>query len=249
MNDTVLFDKLLELRLPAFREGLREQQGNPKYTELSFEDRLAMLVEQECTRRHNNRIRRSLKKAAFPMQATLEDLDLTPERGLDRRQVLELGQCAWIGNHLNMLVLGSTGAGKSYLACSFGTAAVRLGYSVRYFHTSRLLHSLGQARQDASYPTFLRTLARTDLLILDDWMRDPLTPANAQDILEVLDDRYGNASTIVTAQMPVAEWFSQISDPTLADAILDRLVHNAYRLQLSGDSQRKIRAIRSMPNT
>lgn len=113
MNDTVLFDKLLQLRLPAFREGLREQQANPKYTELSFEERLALLVEQECTRRHNNRIRRSLRTAAFPMQAALEDLDLTPERGLDRRQVLELGQCAWIGNHLNILVLGPTGGGKA----------------------------------------------------------------------------------------------------------------------------------------
>ena len=249
MNDTVLFDKLLRLRLPAFREGLREQQANPKYAELSFEERLALLVDQECTRRHNNRIRRSLRAAAFPIQATLEDLDLTPERGLDRRQVLEIGQCAWIGNHLNILVLGSTGAGKSYLACSLGTAAVRLGYAVRYFRTSRLLHALGQARQEAAYPNLLRSLARIDLLILDDWMRDSLTPANAQDILEVLDDRYGQASTIVAAQMPVPEWFSQVPDPTLADAILDRLVHNAYRLQLTGDSQRKLRAIRSMPNT
>jgi len=143
----------------------------------------------------------------------------------------------------------STGTGKSFLACSLGTAAVRLGYSVRYFRTSRLLHALNQARQDASYPTLLRSLARTDLLILDDWMRDPLTSANAQDILEVLDDRYGQASTIVAAQMPVTEWFSQVPDPTLADAILDRLVHNSYRLQLSGDSQRKLRAKRSMPNT
>lgn len=249
MNDTVLLDKLLRLRLPAFREGLREQQANPKYAELTFEERLALLVDQECTRRHNNHIHRALRVAAFPMQAALEDLDLTPERGLDRRQVLELGQGVWIGNHLNIVVLGSTGAGKSFLACSLGTAAIRLGYSVRYFRTSRLLYALGQARQEAAYPTLLRSLARTDLLILDDWMRDPLTPANAQDILEVLDDRYGQASTIVAAQMPVMEWFSQVPDPTLADAILDRLVHNAYRLQLAGDSQRKLRANRSMPNT
>lgn len=249
MNDTVLFDKLLRLRLPAFREGLREQQANPKYVELSFEERLALLVEQECIRRHNNRIRRVLHVAAFPMHATLEDLDLSPERGLDRRNVLELGQCAWIGNHLNILVLGPTGGGKSFLACALGTSAIRLGYSVRYFRTARLLHALGQARQDASYPTLLRSLARTDLLILDDWMRDEITSANAQDILEVLDDRYGQASTIVASQMPVTDWFPQIPNPTLADAILDRLVHNAYRLQLEGESQRKLRAIRSMPNT
>ncbi len=249
MNDTILFDKLLRLRLPAFREGLREQQANPKFSELSFEERLALLVDQECIRRRNNRIRKSLRSAAFPMQAALEDLEFSPERGLDRRQVLELGQCTWIGNHLNILVLGSTGSGKSFLACSLGTAAIRLGFSVRYFRTSRLLHALGQARQEASYPNLLRTLARTDLLILDDWMRDELTPANAQDILEVLDDRYGQASTLVASQRPVTDWYSQIQNPTLADAILDRLVHNAYRLQFSGDSQRKLRAIRSMPNT
>jgi DNA replication protein DnaC len=250
MTDTVLFDKLLQLRLPAFREGLREQQANPKYTELSFEDRLALLVDQECTRRHDNRIRRGLRTAAFPMQAAPEELDLSPSRGLDRRQILELNQCAWIGNHLNILVLGPTGSGKSFVACSLGTSAVRLGYSVRYFHTSRLLHTLEQTRQEAAYPNLLRSLARTDLLILDDWMRDPLSQANAQDILEVLDDRFGHASTIVIAQMPVAEWFSQIPNPTLADAILDRLVHTAYRLQLLGESQRKLRSpIRSMSNT
>jgi DNA replication protein DnaC len=249
MSDTVLFDQLLQLRLPAFREGLREQQANPKYAELTFEERLALLVEQECTRRKSNRIRRALRAAAFPIQATLEDLDLSPERGLDRRQVLELGQCAWIANKLNMLVLGPTGGGKSYLACALGTAAIRLNYSVRYFRTSRLLHALGQARQEAAYPNLLRSLARIDLLILDDWIRDELSPANTQDILEVLDDRYGQTSTLVASQMPVADWYTQISNPTLADAILDRLVHNAYRLQLVGESQRKLRAIRSMPNT
>ena len=250
MSDIVLFDKLLKLRLPAFREGLREQQSNPQYLELSFEERLALLVDQECTRRQDNHIRHALRAAAFPVRAAPEDLDMSPARGLDRRQILELYQCVWIGNHLNILVLGPTGSGKSFAACSLGTAAVRLGFSVRYFHTSRLLHTLEQTRQEASYPNLLRSLARTDLLILDDWMRDPLTQTNAQDILEVLDDRFGHASTIVIAQMPVAEWFSQIPNPTLADAILDRLVHTAYRIQLSGESQRKLRSpIRTMPNT
>ncbi len=249
MNDTVLFDKLLRLRLPAFREGLCEQQANPKFAELSFEERLALLVDQECLRRHNNRIRRSLHIADFPMQAALEDLEFSPERGLDRRQVLELGQCTWIGNHLNVFVLGSTGSGKSFLSCSLGTSAIRLGFSVRYYRTSRLLQDLAQARQEASYPNLLRTLARTDLVILDDWLRDELTPANAQDILEVLDDRYGHTSTLVASQTPVTDWYAKIQNPTLADAILDRLVHNSYRLQLLGESQRKVRAIRSMPNT
>jgi DNA replication protein DnaC len=250
MTDAVLFDKLLKLRLPAFREGLREQQSNPQYLDLSFEERLALLVDQECTRRHDNRIHHALHTAAFPIQAAPEDLDLSPARGLDRRQILELYQCTWIGSNLNILVLGPTGSGKSFTACSLGTAAIRLGYSVRYFHTSRLLHTLEQTRQEAAYSNLLHSLSRTNLLILDDWMRDPLTQANAQDILEVLDDRFGHASTIVIAQMPVAEWFSQIPNPTLADAILDRLVHTAYRIQLLGESQRKLRSpIRTMPNT
>jgi DNA replication protein DnaC len=250
MTDTVLFDKLLKLRLPAFREGLREQQNDPRYLELTFEERLSLLVDQECTRRHDNHIRHALYVAAFPMRAAPEELDLSPARGLDRRQVLELQQCAWIGSHLNTLVLGPTGSGKSFVACCLGTSAVRLGYSVRYFHTSRLLHTLEQTRQDNAYSHLLRSLARTDLLILDDWMRDPLSQPNAQDILEILDDRFGHTSTIVIAQMPVNEWFSQIPNPTLADAILDRLIHTAYRLQLSGESQRKLRSpIRSMPNT
>ncbi len=250
MTDTVLFDKLLKLRLPAFREGLREQQANPKYLELSFEERLALLVDQECTRRYDNRIRHALRTAAFPMQAAPEDLDLSASRGLDRKQILELYQGNWIANHLNILVLGPTGSGKTFVASSLGTAAVRLGYTVRYFHTSRLLHTLEQTRQEANYTSLLRSLARTDLLILDDWMRDPLSQANAQDILEVLDDRFGRASTIVIAQIPVAEWYAQIPNPTLADSILDRLVHTAYRLQLSGESQRKLRSpIRTMPHT
>ena len=250
MTNTVLFDKLLKLRLPAFRDGLREQQNNPQYIDLTFEERLALLVDQECTRRQDNHIRSALHTAGFPIQAAPEDLDLSSARGLDRKQILELYQCDWIGSHLNLLVLGPTGSGKSFIACSLGTAAIRLGYSVRYFHTSRLLHTLEHSRQEASYSNLLRSLARTDLLILDDWMRDPLTQANAQDILEILDDRFSHTSTVVIAQMPIAEWFSQIPNPTLADAILDRLVHTAYRIQLIGESQRKLRSpIRSMPHT
>jgi DNA replication protein DnaC len=250
MSDAALFDKLLQLRLPAFREGLREQQASPKYAELSFEERLSLLVDQECTHRQSNRIQRALRLAAFPLQAALEDMDFAPERGLDRRQVLEWGQCAWIGNALNMLVLGPTGSGKTFAACSLATSAVRLGYSVRYYRTSRLLYALGQAHQDASFSTFLRSLAKTQLLVLDDWMRDALTLTQAQDLLEIFDDRFGHTSTLVVSQMPVTEWFAQIPSPTLADAILDRLVNNAYRLQLSGESQRRLRSpIRTMPNT
>ena len=249
MNNQPLFDRLLQLRLPAFREGLREQQASPRYAELSFEERLSLLVDQECTRRHDNRVRRSIHAAGFPLQASLEDLDLSPSRGLDRRFVLELGQCNWIGSHHNLIILGPTGGGKTFLACAFGTAACRYGFSVRYARSTRLLHTLDQSRPDGAYPALLRSLARTDLVILDDWMRDALTLPDARDLLEILDDRFGTRSTILATQVPVAEWHARVPDPTLADAILDRVVHNAHRLQLEGESQRKLRAIRSMPHT
>ncbi len=155
----------------------------------------------------------------------------------------------WIASHLNTLVLGPTGAGKTFLACGLGLAACRSNYSVRYFRTSRLLYQLAQSHQDGSYPALLASLAKLDLLILDDWMRDPITAPNAQDLLEVLDDRFGRVSTLVASQVPVADWFARFPDPTLGDAILDRIVHNAYRLNLTGDSQRKTRAAALMSST
>ena len=246
MTDSALFDKLLQLRIPAFRAGLQEQQSNPHYTELSFEERLTLLVDLECTRRSDNRLHRHLKLAEFPIQAAIEELDFTPGRGLDRRQILELAQGNWIYNHLNLLILGPTGCGKSYLASAFGSTACRSGFNVRYLRTSRLLHELTKSRLDGSYASLLRSLARIDVLIFDDWMRDPISVASAQDLLEVFDDRFNRSSTIIASQIPVAEWHARFPDPTLADAILDRLVHNSYRLSLQGESQRKLRAIRTM---
>lgn len=249
MLNQALLDKLIQLRLPAFRSGLQEQQTNSKYAELAFEERLAILVDLECTRRHSNRIQRLVKAADFPLPAVVEDLDFTPSRGLERSFVLELAQCAWVYSHLNLLVLGPTGSGKTYVACALATSACRSGFSARYFRTSRLLHRLTLARQDNSYHTLLHSLAKIDLIILDDWMRDTISLPNAQDLLELLDDRFGRASTIVASQVPITDWHSRIPDPTIADAVLDRLIHNAHRLLLDGDSQRKLRAIRSMPTT
>jgi len=249
MISQTLSDKLLELRLTAFREGLREQSANPHYTDLSFEERLLLLVDLECTRRSGSRIQRRLKLAEFPLPATLEDLDFSPERGLDRRLILELAQGTWIDQALNILILGATGTGKSFLASALGVAACRSGYSVRYVRTSRFLHTLAHARQDGSYLHFLRTLNKTEVLILDDWMRDPIPLSAAQDLLEVFDDRFGKTATVIVSQVPVADWHTRFPDPTLADAILDRTVHNAYRLALLGDSQRKLRGNRTMPHT
>jgi len=249
MTLQALDDQLRELRLSAFRNALREQQANPKYNDLTFEDRLSLLVDAECTQRRENRIKRNIRSANFPMSASLEDLDFSPARGLNRRLILELGQSSWIASCNNILVLGPTGSGKSFLASAFGVAAARNGYTVRYHRISRLLHTLAIARQDGSLTNLLRSLAKTNLLILDDWMRDAITIQNAQDILEVLDDRFGHAATLIASQVPVTDWHLRIPDPTLADAILDRIVHTAHRIQLEGESQRKLRAQRSMSHT
>jgi DNA replication protein DnaC len=244
-----LLDKLTQLRLPAFRAALEEQLHNPQYADLPFEDRLGLLIDHECLRRDNNRLQRRLKAARLPLPATLEDLDLSPARGLDRRLVLQLAQGEWIHQSLNILVLGPTGVGKTFLACALAHAACRHNFNVRYQRTSRLLHHTALSHADGSYTQFLDTFARIQLLVLDDWLRDPLTRPQSQDLLEILDDRYGRSSTLVATQVPVAEWHSRFPDPTIADAILDRLVHNAYRLALQGESRRKVDSALPIPTT
>jgi DNA replication protein DnaC len=235
-----LLDKLSKLHLAGFRTALEEQLSNPQYADLSFEERLGMLVDVETTRRANNSLKRRIRAARFPLLATMEDLDLSAQRGLNRAQVLQLAQSEWVGRQLNILVLGATGAGKTYLACALGRAACQAGCKVRFERTSRLLQALELARADGSYPQLLRTLARVQLLIFDDWLRDPLSRSQARDLLEILDDRYGRSATMVVTQVPVADWHSRIPDPTISDAVLDRLIHNAYRLELKGDSMRKV---------
>ncbi len=244
-----LLDKLTQLRLPAFRAALEEQLHNPQYTELPFEDRLGLLVDRECIRRDNNRLQRRLRTARLPLPATIEDLDLSPSRGIDRRLVLQLAQGEWISRHLNILVLGSTGVGKTFLASALAHSACRHNFTVRYLRTSRLLHQNTLAHADGSYPKLLDIFARTQLLVLDDWLRDPLTRTQSQDLLEILDDRYGRSSTMVATQVPVAEWHVRFPDPTIGDAILDRLIHNAYRLNLEGESRRKVNSPLTMPTT
>jgi DNA replication protein DnaC len=235
-----LLDKLSKLRLSGFRAALEEQLHNPQYDDLSFEERLGLLVDIETTRRANNSLRRRIQAAHFPIAATIEDLDLSAKRGLNRGQVLQLAQSAWVDRHLNLMILGPTGAGKTYLASALGRAACQADCKVRYERTSRLLKSLELAHADGSYPQLLRSLARVQLLIFDDWLRDPLSRSQARDLLEILDDRYGRSATMVVTQVPVVDWHSRIPDPTISDAVLDRLVHNAYRLELKGESMRKV---------
>lgn len=249
MVSETLMEKLLQLRIPAFREGLRQQMGNPQYAELSFEERLLFLVEMECARRLDNRTKRRLKLAAFPIRAAIEDIDFSPERGLDRRLVLELSQSLWIDKARNIIVSGATGTGKTYLASAVGYAACKLGYSVRYYRTARFLHDFNIANRNETFLSMLKSLSKVDLLILDDWMRDPIQLSAAQSLLELFDDRFGHTSTIIVSQVPLSEWHTRFPDPTLADAILDRTIHNAYRLDLKGESQRKLHGFRSMPHT
>jgi DNA replication protein DnaC len=249
MISQTLLENLLQLRLTTFRKGLQEQATNPMYADLPFEERLLLLVELECIHRSDNRNQRRLKLAEFPLSAAIEDIDFSPERGLDKRQILEMAQCTWVDKALNILVLGATGTGKTFIASALGVAACRSGFTVHYWRASRLLHALTHARQDGSYLSFLRSLNKTDVLILDDWMRDPIPLSGAQDLLEIFDDRFNKKASLIVSQVPVTDWHLRFLDPTLADAILDRTIHNAYRISLLGDSQRKLRGNRTMPHT
>ncbi len=237
-----MLTKLTDLGLSGFRSALEAQLASPQYAELSFEERLGLLIDQEHLHRQNVRLARHLKVAGLHQLASVPDLDLSTSRGLDRRLILELAGGEWIHRCLNIMILGATGVGKTFLACALGHAACLAGYRVRYERSSRLLYQLTLAHADGSYPKLLAKLSRFHLLILDDWLRDPLTLAQARDLLEVLDDRDARSSTLVATQVPITDWHQRLPDPTLGDAVLDRLVQSAYRLELRGESRRKGRA-------
>lgn len=248
MLTEVLFDKLRSLRLPGIREGLMEQMKNPQYQELSFEDRLGLLVDHEINLRDGKRLGRRLKDARFREKAALADVLTSPKRGLDRSYLLSLAQCDWLRHHQNIIITGPTGVGKSYLGSALGRCACEKGSAVRYYRCKRLLHEIERSLADGSWGKLLDGLARIPLLILDDWFRDPLTPDQVRHLLEIFDDRWQRGSTMLITQVPIDLWHDNLKDPTLADAILDRLIHNAHRITLSGESQRKLKA-GSMPAT
>jgi DNA replication protein DnaC len=235
-------DKLVALRLTGMCDALREQSQSPGYAQLSFEERLGLLVDRETLVRQNRQLAQRTKKASLRQEACVEDIDFRHPRNLDRSVVLSLASCQWIANHRNCLITGPTGAGKTYLSCALAQKACREGFSARYERVSRILGELAVARRDGSYLERLRALARIDLLVLDDWGVTPLSEESRRDLLELLDDRYDRKSTLVTSQLPVDRWHEYLADPTLADAILDRLVHNAHRLTLCGESMRKVRS-------
>jgi DNA replication protein DnaC len=231
-------DKLQELKLPAMARELAEQRALPEAAGLGFEERLGLLADRELTERSNRRLALKLRQAKLRQSAALEDLDTRAPRGLDQALIVLLATCKWIAEHLNCLISGPTGIGKTWLACALAHKAAREGHSVLYARVPRLLTELDLGRADGRYPKLLKALGKTEVLVLDDLAMAPMTDAHRRDLLEIIDDRYQRRSTIVTSQIPIKQWHAAIGDPTLADAILDRLVHNAYKLALSGKTMR-----------
>lgn len=238
-------ERLHELRLTGMAQALEEQMRMSDLDGLSFDDRLALLLEREITFREDRRLTRLLQTAKLRLPACAEDIDFRNPRGLDRGLMLRLAGCQWIRDHENVLISGATGNGKSYLACALGHSACRQGLSTRYYRFSRLLGEIALARADGSYTKLLDRLAKTQLLILDDFGLAPLKDSERTDLLEILEDRYGRRATLVTSQLPFDHWHDVVGDATFADAILDRLVHNAHRITLKGASMRRTMA----PNT
>lgn len=232
-------EKLQTMRLTGMLKALQEQQETREIESLSFEERLGLLLDREMTERESRRMQTRLKKARLRHRAVVEDIDYRHPRRLDKSQVFKLCDCQWIKEHQNLIITGPTGIGKSWLACALAQKACREGYSALYTRMPRLLQDVGISRGDGRYPKVMKELAKTDLLVLDDWGISPLTAEQLRDLLEILEDRHGLRSTLVTSQLSTQKWHEYLGDPTLADAVLDRLVHNAHRMDLQGDSMRK----------
>ncbi len=234
--------KLRSMRLGAMAEAFEAQMRQPNLVSLSFEDRLGLLVDHEWSSRQDRKLQRLLSEAKLRLPACMEDVDYSQARGLDQPLLRSLANCDWIRDHLNLVVEGPTGAGKTFLACALANAACRNGFSARYYRMSRLLSEIGLARGDGSYPKLLAKLARYQLLVLDDWGISPLSAAESREILEVVDDRSQSSSTLLASQLPPDHWHTALGDPSAADAILDRLVHNAHMIRLKGESMRKVKS-------
>ena len=239
MLDEQTLTILNALKLFGMAQGFTQRLSSPQHAELSHAEFLGLLVQDEKTYRENQRLKRLLRNARLRQQAAIEDLDYRHPRGLNRQVMLELSTTEWISHHRSVLLSGPTGVGKSYIACALGNLAARAGYSVLYLRAPRLFETLGQARGDGSHLKALTKLGKVQLLILDDLLLTPMSDLERKDLLEIVEDRYGSAATVLTSQCPTKHWHQQIGDPTLADAICDRLLHNCYKIELKGESIRK----------
>jgi len=239
LNEPTLH-KLKALKLDALAAAWTQQQASPDLQGLSFDERLGLLVDAQWLARENKRLGRLLREAKLRLaQACIEDIKYGARRELDKAQLRQLATCLWVQQHHNILITGMTGTGKTFVACALAQQACRLGYRALYRRTSRLFEELTLARADGSYARLLDRFARIDVLVLDDWGLVPTKIAERHDLLEILEDRCGTRSTIIASQLPTANWHDHLADPTLADAILDRLIHNAHRIVLKGPSLRK----------
>lgn len=235
-------DQLRNLKLTGFLDALDQQLEQPETHDLGFEARLALLVERELLHRDNRRLSRLIREAKLRVAACVEDIDYAHPRGLQKSKMASLAQLGWVHAALNLCITGRTGCGKTWLACALGNQACRAGLSTRYTRLPRLLEELRISHGDGSYARLMTRLQKTDLLILDDWGMQPLSAAQRQDLMELIEDRHGRGSTLIASQLPVKHWHEFIGEATLSDAIMDRLVHGSHRLELKGDSLRKAAA-------
>jgi DNA replication protein DnaC len=234
--------KLFVMRLNGMADAFRQQLEQPDVSGLSFEERFGMLVDRQWSWKEDRALARRLRTSRLKSSASVEDIDYQTPRGLDRPLLRSLtAESEWVKQHLNILLTGATGVGKSWLAAALAHKACRDGYTAYYARAAQLFRELALAHADGSFGRLLRRLSQTDVLIVDDWAMAPLTDTERRDVLEIFDDRYQTRSTILTSQLPVASWHAQIGDPTIADSILDRLVHHAHRIELKGESLRKKR--------
>jgi DNA replication protein DnaC len=234
-----IMERLQAMKFYGMRKAFEEQLQMADIDKLSFEERFGLLVDREMTERNNRRLETRLRKAKLRHQASMEDIDFHQSRGLDKQLILSLSSCEWIREKHNVFIVGPTGTGKSYLACALAQKACREGYSALYLRVPRLFAELSLAKGDGRYSKLLSGFARTDLLVLDDWGLSKLNKEQQRDFLEIMEDRHDLHSTVITSQLPVSKWHEVIDDPTLADAILDRVVHTAYKINLKGESMRK----------
>jgi DNA replication protein DnaC len=233
-------EKLRGMRLGTLADTWLDQQGSADAQALSFDERLSMLVDAEWLDRQNKKLVRNLKQAKLRLsQATIEDIDYSARRKLEKSVIRQLGTCNWIDAHQNVIVTGATGVGKTYIACALAQQACRRGYTALYRRVPRLFDELALVHADGTYPRFLAKVAKVDVLLLDDWGLVPLGETERRDLLEIIEDRYGNRSTILTSQLPIESWHDHVGEATIADAICDRLLHNAHKIDLKGESRRK----------